>query len=275
MRNRILTCLVLVCLCTTPAIPPSPAVGFASPVTRSNIVVVMADDLDVHTLNRAISRGYMPNLVRYIVSRGVSFSNAFVTYPVCCPSRATFLTGQYAHNHNVRSNLSPSGGVTKLDDASTIGTWLHDAGYRTGYVGRYLNDTGRSDVNKDNVRDVNDINYVPPGWDDWQALFEPSTSWMYNFAINDNGVFAVHGSTETEYQTDVPRKAVGGLHSRIRGVERQPAVLSRRHAVSAPYRSRSRSNLGIVFERLDVDLEGRSQTYRYHRRCADSQSIVQ
>ena len=60
-----------------------------------------------------------------------------------------------------------------------------------------------SDVNKDNVRDVNDINYVPPGWDDWQALFEPSTSWMYNFAINDNGVFAVHGSTETEYQTDV------------------------------------------------------------------------
>ena len=66
---------------------------------RPNIVVIMTDDLDVKTLNVMISQNLMPNLQEFIINNGTEFTNSFVTSPICCPSRATFLTGQYSHNH--------------------------------------------------------------------------------------------------------------------------------------------------------------------------------
>jgi arylsulfatase A-like enzyme len=65
----------------------------------------------------------------------VQFPNCFATNPICAPSRATFLTGRYSHNHGVHHNGGVgSGGVTAMDHTSTIATWLKTAGYRTGHV---------------------------------------------------------------------------------------------------------------------------------------------
>jgi hypothetical protein len=109
---------------------------------RPNVVVIMFDDLDVASLDKMLSLpsdvpgqdSLMPNLKRYVVDAGFTFTQSFVTNALCCPSRATFLTGKYTHNHGVYTNGAPTGGIVAFDDASTLATWLKEAGYRTGHV---------------------------------------------------------------------------------------------------------------------------------------------
>jgi N-acetylglucosamine-6-sulfatase len=96
-------------------------------------------------------------------SNGTTFENAYVTDPLCCPSRATILRGQYPHNHTILSNDAEEGGGEQKFrdlglDRSTIATWLKGAGYRTSYIGKYLNDYEGGDT------------YIPPGWDEWFVL---------------------------------------------------------------------------------------------------------
>jgi arylsulfatase A-like enzyme len=162
-------------------------------ISRPNIVVLMVDDLDERSLKIMLDRGLMPNLKQHLIDKGITFSQAFATYPLCCPARSTFLTGQYTHNHGVWSNELPDGGASKLDDGSTIATWLQDAGYHTGYIGKYLNMYGI---------DTSET-YVPPGWNDWEATVGDSTYLMYSYKINDNGVLVNYGSAPKDYQTDV------------------------------------------------------------------------
>src|SRR5262245_57788145 len=171
--------------------------------TKPNIVVIMVDDLDSRGFARALSLGLMPNTKAAIVNRGITFSNSFVTNSLCCPSRATYLTGQYAHNHHVKSNAPTNGAVIHLDDSSTIAASLHSGGYRTRMVGKYLNYYGISDINHDGTVNLADAVYIPPGWDHWQALIDPSTYLMYKYAINDNGTIVRYGDAEADYQTDV------------------------------------------------------------------------
>jgi arylsulfatase A-like enzyme len=153
----------------------------------------MVDDLDERSLDIMLENGLMPNLKRHVVEKSVKFSEAFTSYPLCCPSRATFLTGQYPHNHGVWSNMLPDGGVSKLDDRSTLATWLKKSGYYTSYVGKYLNEYGEDTPQT----------YVPPGWMDWQATVDDFTYLMYSYIINDNGKIVQYGSQESDYQTDV------------------------------------------------------------------------
>ena len=80
-----------------------------------NLVFIMTDDLAVEPLEAMLTAGLMPNLKSRLIDAGVTFVNAFVTDALCCPSRATFLRGQYAHNHGVLSN---SGGITPTICAS-------------------------------------------------------------------------------------------------------------------------------------------------------------
>lgn len=152
-----------------------------------------------------IDLGLMPNLKRYLVDEGVTFANSFVTNSLCCPSRATFLSGRYSHNTGVLTNSLPLGGVTRFDDRRTLATWLQAAGYRTGYVGKYLNGYGNADLTGDGKFDVEDLTYVPPGWRDWQALLDIglSTYRVYNYTINDNRTLVTHGNAPEDYQTDV------------------------------------------------------------------------
>ena len=80
---------------------------------------------------------------KLLAEEGLTFTNAFVTTPLCCPSRASILRGQYAHSHGVLSNGGDNGAFPTFyrlgDEESTVATWLQDAGYRTALIGKYLN----------------------------------------------------------------------------------------------------------------------------------------
>ncbi|MBI4587513.1 MAG: sulfatase [Candidatus Rokubacteria bacterium] len=158
--------------------------GRLSQSNRPNIVVIMTDDQD------ASSMWAMPNVGTLIAQRGTTFSNSFVSTPLCCPSRATFLTGQYAHNHGVLTNGDSLGGYIKLDHQNTLPVWLQGAGYRTGHVGKYLNGYGFQ------VPPTT----IPPGWSEWYGHIGGP---YYNYQINANGELRSYGSDPEDYDTDV------------------------------------------------------------------------
>jgi arylsulfatase A-like enzyme len=155
--------------------------------TQPNIVVIMTDDQTLESIR------VMPKTRELIGGPGTTFSNSFVSNPLCCPSRATFLTGQHQHNHGVLNNEPPAGGYTKLNHGNTLPLWLQEAGYFTAHIGKYLNGYG----------ELTPQTLVPPGWSDWQGLVDRSTYLMYNYTINDNGTLVTYGETAADYQTDV------------------------------------------------------------------------
>lgn len=94
---------------------------------RPNFVIIVTDDQRYDTVGE-----YMPKTQAEIFDKGLTFSNAFITTSICCPSRASIFTGKYASNHGVRKNLIPLKGETVLSN-------LHSAGYATALIGKYLN----------------------------------------------------------------------------------------------------------------------------------------
>jgi arylsulfatase A-like enzyme len=173
MLARLRRALALIVLLLAPA----PAAA-ASP----NVVVIETDDQTVADL------AVMPQTRALIGAAGVRFTRSFVSLSECCPSRATFLTGQYAHNHGVLDNEPPYGGFARLRGAETLPVWLQRAGYATGLVGKYLNGYGRTDRY-----------LVPPGWTDFEGLIGSSTYRFYDFTMNVNGLLE---TTSLDYQTD-------------------------------------------------------------------------
>lgn len=183
---------------------PCPA-SMVQPSARPNIVLILTDDQQYQTI------GAMSLTRSLLVDQGTSFPNAFVTLSVCCPSRATILRGQYAHNHGVTTNAGPDGGWPKFHElgleSSTVATWLHDAGYMTALVGKYLNDYPPVDGSLP-------VEYIPPGWDEWYANLGPigalgSKTAYNNYVVNENGKLVAYGDNVTDYQTDVvSRQAV-------------------------------------------------------------------
>jgi|RhiMethySRZTD1v2_1073278.scaffolds.fasta_scaffold23467_3 N-acetylglucosamine-6-sulfatase len=153
------------------------------PDPRPNIVLITSDD------QRSTDLGVMDALQSRLVRLGTSFQFNYSSYPLCCPSRASILTGQYAHNHGVMGNEPPHGGFEKFNDSSTVATWLQAAGYNTLFLGKYLNRYG-----------VTDPHYIPPGWTDWRASIDPSTYNYRGTKLNVNGTTVNHSG---EYQTDV------------------------------------------------------------------------
>ena len=160
---------------------------------RPNVVVVMTDDQD-NTL-----RG-MDSVSSLLSARGTTFANSYTSYPLCCPSRATFLTGQYAHNHGVLSSDSPEA-YNSLDGSSTLAVWLRRSGYRTAMVGKYLNGYGVNDGNF--LESVPDAREIPPGWAEWYALTGGSDQRRYGYKLNENGDVRYHGFGPKNYVTDV------------------------------------------------------------------------
>src|SRR5215210_6879482 len=96
---------------------------------RPNVLFVMTDDQTVESLR------VMTKVQGGLAAQGTKFTQAITTYPLCCPSRATFLTGQYSHNHGVIHNAGPFGGYIRLNNFNTLPVWLQRAGYRTIHVG--------------------------------------------------------------------------------------------------------------------------------------------
>lgn len=134
----------------------------------------------------------LPGGVRRLAREGTTFPNSFVSYPLCCPARATFLTGQYAHNNGVLENGPPSGGYAQLDHTRTLPVWLQEAGYHTAHIGKYLNGYG-----------VVDPVEIPPGWTEWYGSVDPFTYGYFYYRVNENGQVVLYGGTDADYQTDV------------------------------------------------------------------------
>src|SRR5688572_27576516 len=136
--------LVLLLGCSDVATPPETPTQPSTDGSRPNVLLILTDDQDVGTLFA------MPRVGELLADQGVTFSNAFVTTSFCCPSRASILRGQYAHNHGVLTNALPAGGhevaLAQGLEESTLATWLHHAGYRTAWIGKYLNGYGQEDA---------------------------------------------------------------------------------------------------------------------------------
>jgi arylsulfatase A-like enzyme len=157
---------------------------------RPNVVVIMTDDQTVTDMQ------FMPQTKTLLGAAGTTFANNFVSFPLCCPSRATALTGQYAHNHGVLNNVPPDGGFGKLDNSNTLPVWLQANGYNTAHVGKYLNSYGDTGIGEATAT-------VPPGYTDWYGLIDPSVLQFYDYDVLDNGTHVHCGSKDTDYQTDV------------------------------------------------------------------------
>jgi N-acetylglucosamine-6-sulfatase len=152
---------------------------------KPNIVVLMTDDQTAPSLSA------MPHVQALLMRYGTTFDQHFASYPLCCPARATYFTGQYSHNHGVTYNDGPTGGYHAFHDRiAVVPEALRRDGYTTIHIGKYLNGYGLLHPRA-----------VPPGWDDWHGSVDPSTYSYYNFTLNHNGRLERfhHG----EYQTNV------------------------------------------------------------------------
>ena len=154
---------------------------------------LLTDDLDLAEMS------YMPNVHRLLAEQGVTFTHYFVSNSLCCPSRSSILRGQYAHNTGVESNGALNGGFETAYrlgiEKSTIGTWLHDAGYRTAYIGKYLNQ----------YPDTATPTYVPPGWDEFDSATAGNPYSEYEYQLNENGHLKLYGAKPRDYGTFVYR----------------------------------------------------------------------
>lgn len=176
---------------------------------RPNIVLIVTDDQTMEQFTRRT----MPETTRIVADEGTSFSRYWVTTAVCCPSRATMLTGQYAHNHEVLSN--PAGYPALVDRENTLPAWLSRAGYTTAHVGKYLNGYG----------EVDGLGRGP-GWDVWRTAFGPM---FYDFnVVGTDGEKTRFGFGEEDHFTTVANQ-IASQQARELGEREEPFYLQIDH----------------------------------------------
>ena len=171
------------------------ASAHAAQTARPNILVLETDDQTLAEME------VLPQVRRLIGDEGVTFDNNFDSFSLCCPSRASLLTGQYSHNNGVRGNALPDGGYYKLDSTNTLAVWLKNAGYYTVHLGKYLNGYGTRNRTE-----------IPPGWSEWHSPIGADTYHYYGYTLNENGTLRRYDDT---YQTDqFTQEAVSLVRSR-------------------------------------------------------------
>jgi N-acetylglucosamine-6-sulfatase len=158
--------------------------------SRPHIILILLDDLDAGSVE------HMPITQDRIFAQGVSFTQFFATTPLCGPSRATLLTGLYAHNHRVLRNTGESAGYRafRAFGSETMATALQRAGYRTALIGKFMNGYPTSDEPDDQW---------PAGWDTWIVGANHAAYGSVNYQLNENGVVARYGESREDYLTDV------------------------------------------------------------------------
>jgi arylsulfatase A-like enzyme len=187
--------------------------------SKPNVIMFTTDD---QTLRDMIA---MPRTTNLIGGQGTNFQRAFVSFPLCCPSRVSVQTGQYAHNHHVLGNTPPSGGYQRFNDANDLPVWLQTAGYRTIQIGKMPN----------GFPAPNGPNYVPPGWGpflgdvnplskgEFYGFIGPGSSY-FGFQLNENGIVKQYDSDE--YQTDVYADiAVDRIDNHVAHFSNQPLYM--------------------------------------------------
>ena len=158
---------------------------------QPNIIFILVDDLDSRT---AANTSFLPRVHQRLVAQGATLSRAYTQFALCSPSRATMLTGRYSQNTGVRRNAPPFGGFQTFYANGmpnlSANVWLKQAGYRTGFVGKFINDYPKTAPD----------NYVPPGWDYWAVTDQIN---FYGYRLNENGVWRQYGFAPQDYATDV------------------------------------------------------------------------
>ena len=161
-----------------------PLATATGPQQRPNVVVVETDDQTVQSMK------FMSTVQSRIADKGVTFRNSFVNFSKCCPSRATFLTGEYAQNHQVLGNSPPLGGFAKFERLhahNNLAVWLQAAGYSTALIGKYLNGYVHHPI-------------VPPGWSEWDGGVGGA---VYDYDINHDGKIVHYGTAASDFKQDV------------------------------------------------------------------------
>jgi N-acetylglucosamine-6-sulfatase len=162
----------------------------ASAAPKPNVVVIQTDDQPVEQFHRRWrdyldrKRQIMPNTMRLLRDQGVEFSRYITPYPICAPSRASLLSGNYAHNHRVLRVGGETGGWTAFRNNAilreNLPVWLQRAGYRTLHFGKFMNFYGGLDEPAEAE--------VPPGWDRWVSdATDNSTRQFYGYTQNIDG----------------------------------------------------------------------------------------
>ena len=162
--------------------------------TGANVVFILTDDMTSSEL------AGMPNVQSLIGAQGTTFNRAYASFPLCCPSRATMMSGQYMHNHGVRGNFPPNGSWFKFrpHESNDLPVWLQQDGYYNVHIGKYMNGYSLVDGTLP----------VPPGWSEWYGkVSEDALYFDYNLiektapAATPRVTF--YGDQPSDYQTDV------------------------------------------------------------------------
>lgn len=162
--------------------------------TQKNVVFILTDDMTATEL------AGMPNVESLIAGQGTSFNRAYVSFPLCCPSRATMISGQYMHNHGVHGNFPPNGGWPRFrsHESNDLPVWLHQDGYHNVHIGKYMNGYAAMDGSLP----------VPAGWDEWYGKVSEDALYFNYQLIEKTGEGATpritfYGDQPLDYQTDV------------------------------------------------------------------------
>jgi N-acetylglucosamine-6-sulfatase len=179
-----------------------------------NIVVILTDDQE-----DTGSMAYMPKVHSLLAEQGLTFTNSFVNLSLCAPSRASFLTGLSAHNTGIKANNPIDGGgwqAFKDREANALPVWLDRVGYKTAFLGKYVNHYGQqsnfgallswagnlANVELKGPNIGNPRDWVPPGWDLWYAFTEWRARY-FDYAVNENGPILYFDHRQSDYSTDV------------------------------------------------------------------------
>lgn len=158
---------------------------------RPNILLLLTDDQDV----LLGSFDHMPHVKALLQESGMTFKNAFVHTPICCPSRSSIMTGRYLHNcgvtnNSIAGNCYGSAWIADMEENHTFAVHAQAAGYTTAYTGKYLNMYGYKNSNA-----------VPKGWDHWWGLV--GNSQYYNYSLVKGGTN--QESVRAKYGDQYPR----------------------------------------------------------------------
>ena len=189
-----MTAVGLACLCLLVLLARGETSRAAS--GKPNVIMFTTDDQTFRDM------AFMTKTQALIGNQGASFLHAYASDPLCCPSRVSVQTGEYAHNTGVLGNTPPAGGYQSFNDKNDLPVWLQADGYRTIHIGKMPNGFG----------EVTNQTYVPPGWGpfnggtgsnskgEFYGFLGPPSSYT-GFTLDENGADVTY--SPDDYSTTV------------------------------------------------------------------------
>src|SRR3954471_16725355 len=170
--------------------------------SQKNVVFILTDDMTTSELSA------MPNVQSLLAGQGTSFNEAYVSFPLCCPSRATIMSGQYMHNHGVHGNFPPNGSWIRFvpHESNDLPVWLQNDGYYNVHIGKYMN--GYPTGTPSYPLPPSKFLAVPQGWDEWYGKVSEDALY-FNYQLIEKTPasptprLTFYGDQPSDYQTDI------------------------------------------------------------------------